>query len=851
MDEVRRQLEILDRRLKGRWWFFTELVSTSPLLSIAIGLIVGIVIQYYLNLSYSVWLLTGCIVFAAGVTICIIQRTSSDHKLRLTVSVTIAVICSVCLGGIRLISFNHARHNDIRNIVSAEPVLASIRGEIISEPYTKDDSEWAFNRFVFTDSSSSFYLKMAEAETTEGWAEVTGIVRVYVDEPLLDLKAGDYIHAYCRLNSFKPATNPGQFDVADYLAKRNVYVGVTIKSRGAIKKLRDGKVNKFRKFRTHLRKKASELLFDDSIDDEQQRGLLEALLLGRRGNIDRDTYRAFEKTGLLHFVSLSGMHLGILASVAWWLARLAGLLKRGRAIVCAIVIIIFLLVVPPRAPTIRAGVICFVFCAAHVFRRSPNPLNTLSLAALILLIIRPTGLFEAGWQLSFTSVLGILCFIEPIRNWLHTILVSPVNRFLSKFKYLFVLSRLFSYSISMFAVGFSAWLGGAGVLLYHFHSVNPFTCVYTVIAFPLVAWILSIGFIKVIVSLAFPATGVFLSIALEGLSEGLIWVVKFLSETGPTEILIGKVSLEVIVLYYAGIAILVQMWHLRLLWRTIGIVALICCLVIGVSFNKWIGSSELQMTVLDVGHGQAIVVRSPNGTNLFDAGSQFKQDIGSRVVLPFLKYNGIKHIDAIFISHDDIDHINGLIEIVQSCRVNHVYASEAFLNATKESSTAKFLSKSLAKEGLAIEPLGKADIVHGVTVLWPDGRACEDKSLSDNDTSIVSMIEYAGKRILLCSDIGKYPQNRLIESGVDFRADVVIAPHHGSLRTTDPAFLVKASGDYFICSCGSGYYARAKKWQIGGPGQWFFTAQGGAVSVIVEKTGKIKIITEKGLIVAR
>ncbi len=159
MDEVTRKLELLDKRLRGRWWFLGDLISTSPLFLITISLITGIIVQSYLNISILLWLATGFIVLVMGGIICGLKVISSQY--RSVISVGIAVVCALCLGSVRLTSFNSAPANDIRNYVSEERVLATIRGEIISEPYLQNNSGWAFERFVFTDQASSFYLKLS------------------------------------------------------------------------------------------------------------------------------------------------------------------------------------------------------------------------------------------------------------------------------------------------------------------------------------------------------------------------------------------------------------------------------------------------------------------------------------------------------------------------------------------------------------------------------------------------------------------------------------------------------------------------------------------------------------------
>jgi len=432
MEDIARKLALIDEQLAGRN-IHKRLISTSPLLFAAVGLITGILLQSAFDLQISIWLTLLALLTTAAVLFFIIQYRSNhhsqltNHQSQLTnhqyALAYLALICFVCLGAIRLTSYYRPEPNDIRNFASDEPSMATIRGIIITEPYTNTNRNWKFARFKPTDPTSSFYLQLTEIEAVAGWTKAAGTVRVQVDEPVLDLKAGDYIQAYCWLDRFRPPTNPGQFNIAEYLALKNVFIAASVKSRQGIEILQAAKNDRwpdyFTKIKSRIRKTANQALVGDLSIDEQSRGLLEALLLGYRRNIDSDTYKAFRKTGLLHFISLSGMHFGILIGIVWWLSKIAGLLKRGRAIVCIIAIAVFLLVVPPRAPTVRAAIIGWVFCASYLFRRHSNSTNTLSLAAIILLLIRPTNLFEAGWQLSFATVLGILVFSERIGNFLH------------------------------------------------------------------------------------------------------------------------------------------------------------------------------------------------------------------------------------------------------------------------------------------------------------------------------------------------------------------------------------------------------------------------------------------------
>ena len=559
MDDIQRKLALIDKQLAGGLAnLHKHIISTCPLLFAAFGLIAGILLQHYLGLSVRFWVILLAVCAASAVLLFVIERADRPGSLALVLLSSCALLCFACLGGIRLIKYRQPRPGDIRNFVSDERKLATIRGRIVTEPYI-DQRRWEFARFQFTDPASSFYLKIREVKTIDGWAKAGGTVRVQVAEPVLDAKEGDYIEAFCWLDRFKGPTNPGQFDIAKYLSRRSVFIAASVKSRDGIQQLSISdcrfpiESGIFTKIKSKLRQTATQALVGELQMEEPSRGLLEALLLGYRRNIDSGTYLAFRRTGLLHFISLSGMHLGIFIGIIWWLCKTAGLMKRGRAIICIIAIGIFLLIVPPRAPTIRAAIIGWVFCASFLFRRRSNSLNTLSLAAIILLLIRPTNLFEPGWQLSFASVLGLVLFCHRIHFFLYE-KITGHSWFREKPKakpFFRIVSRPGPYLLRLFSTGLTAWLSGAGILLYHFYTINPVTSIWTVVVFPLVGLILTIGYLKIILSLLLPTVALGLGVIVTKLAEFLIWIVEHIAQLDISQILIGHVPVAPIIFYYA------------------------------------------------------------------------------------------------------------------------------------------------------------------------------------------------------------------------------------------------------------------------------------------------------------
>ena len=839
MDDIKRKLAEIDSILTGRDALGRQIINACPLLFVSLGLIAGIIIQNHTDLPIHFWLITA-ILSAAAVLFYALR-----YSRHLYVTACLTLLCFLCLGAIRWTNYHSPAPNDIRNLISRNRTLATIKGTILTDPYIDEGRNWKFARFRHTDPPAAFYMALDQVKTIDGWAKVTGTLRVHLAEPVMDLKTADRIKAYCWLDTFKPPRNPGQFNTAEYLKRKGVFVTATIKSRDSIELLSPASAGILHKLKRKLKMAATVALVGDISDQQESYGLLAALLLGSRANISSETYHAFEQTGLLHFISLSGMHLGILVGIFWWICKIAGLSKPARATVCIIGIVTFLLVVQLRTPTLRAAIIALAYCASFLFGRRTNPFNTLSLAAIILLLINPAGIFEPGWQLSFASVLGILFFTKKIKNFIDQ---HFINRIRGEKNQKYIAAPAISLIANMFAVGFSAWIGGAGILLYHFYTINPLTAVWTIIVFPLVALILISGFAKMILAALLPTAAAALTLLTTAVCDLLIYIVKFIAGLNISEILIGSTKPPMIFLYYAFILLAAYQHHKYRTAKKIICIAMIFSAITLLGVTKWQRThrNNLILTILDVGHGQAILAQLPPNNNiLFDAGSLTHKNIGSRIVTPFLKYNAINKINRIIISHNDSDHINGIPEIAEYTDVADLYANEAFFDKTDNWGTAKFLDDTLTQKGLKIKPADKKFRIGNATItaLWPTEPFTKNLSISDNDKSTVTLIEFAGKRILLCSDIEKFAQNQLLKTFGDLRANIVIAPHHGSGKTLDTSFIDTLNPDILICSGGQKQYENQKLRKRLHCKKILFTAENAAITICVKSDGSIEYQT--------
>lgn len=806
MDEMKRKLSLIEAQMSPLR-LYAQRLAKSPLLFVAIGLIAGIVVQesFCNRLVRSPWPWLGGLGLCSAALFLYVVR-ARDRAIP-EVAAPIVLLCFVCLGALRLIAFGTSEPNGIERLVGSERVLATLRGRIVTTPY-EDPGNWCFADFAFTDPSSSFYMKVQKAKTATGWVTTTGTVRVHVDEPTPNLKMGDLVQIYCWLHRFEGPTNPGQFNVAAYLHRRNIHIGASVPARDAIERCPGDNPGAIVAIRAKLSTAASEALLADIPVEASNRGLLQALLLGDRRDINPRTYEAFRRTGLLHLISLSGMHLGILVGMIWGLCRIVGLMKRARAVVCIVGTALFLLVVPPRAPTVRAAIIVWTFCLAVLLRRHPDPINTLSLAGIISLMIRPTQVFEPGWQLSFTAVTGILLLTARIGDLLHRLTrrwfrqtdhrAGPVRS---------LLRWLGAKSLALLATGLAAWVGGAGILLYHFYTITPLASLWTVLVFPLVGLILIAGFFRFVLFCVFPTIGWLLGELITRVADLLISVVNIMAVPDINRILIGRVAISVIVFYYVATLLALYAPIRRPNLRKAMCVGIVLILAGYLGTLKWQRThrDRLSVTALDVGHGQAIVARLPGTqTLLFDAGSLHRKDVGGRIVVPFLDYVGIDRLDAIVISHDDIDHINGIPEVAYRRRVDHIYAHETFVAEASKRPTATRLIECLRQDRHGIEPMPPAIPCGGAKVqsLWPGPIETLPEELADNDKSLVCSITFDKAAVLLCSDIERFAQRRIMNQYPDLRADIVVEPHHGSPVTQDEDFLDRLNPSIVIRSCG-------------------------------------------------
>jgi len=839
LDPIKRRLSLIDDHFAQKASLSEYFLLPSPFFILAAGFISGLIIQHHFNIP---------VIFAAATLLlcsfAVLFRKHANLQYNSVLLTLCTFLAFTSLGSIRLAAYSRPAPNDIRSLVAGR-TLAKIRGTISTTPKIETRDQWLFAKYVWTDPATIFYMDLKQANTTRDWQDVKGTVRVQIAEPVKNIATGDHIQMHCWLDTFQPPSNPGQFDITKYLATRNVFVAANVVSATSIDILSKAPANSFTSIKNKLKTFATEALIGTDIPQNSTSPLLPALILGQR-DYSSATFQAFQKTGLAHFICLSGMHMGILAGFVWYLCRFTGLAKSLRAVISIAIIILYMMVVPPRAATLRAAIICISLFLSIIIRQRPNPLNSLSFSAVALLLVRPMDIFSPGFQLSYATVLGILLLYPHISDFLmeRTLDKTTLYKdfFVQKRNFPYFLKKLLLGSMDLLCVGIAAWLGGAGILLYHFGIITPLSALWTMLVFPLVLLVLITGFTKLLLAAVFPTLSVIVGAAANWISDLLAFLVRSIASFDSSQFAIGKTLLLLVTFYYL-VLLFIRFADFKPPVKKTATALMLTILFFSLGITKYIKTppGQLTLTCLNVGHGQAAVLSLPSKKHiLFDTGSISTKNTGQRVLLPFLYDRGIDNIDAVVISHDDIDHINGLPEVVTRFPKTTVYATDSFLQQTKSRSSAAFLAGHLKELNINILPVDLLSLIPRqvqITSLWPTDDICADPAVSDNDKSLVCLIEYANKKILLCSDIEQLAQNTIIQKHPELTVDVILMPHHGSVRNLQNSFISSLNPKTVIISCSKKRTASAFK----PPGniRSFYTPIDGAVTVKIKADGNI------------
>lgn len=753
------------------------IAAYQPLVVVAVALCAGLVLDRYGPQWWGLWSVSAFALWCVWIILHRARRAAAAAATLLAcLAMTAAAWHQSC--------WSLYRDDEIAAFAAddAEPVC--VEAVVLESPRRVPAPEFDPMRPMAGGDRSRLRLRLAQVRDGELWRSASGVATLDVNGHLLGIDCGDRVQVFGQLRAARRPANPGEFDYAAYERIERRLCSIATDFPECVTVVAEG--TRWQPGRWFDRaRRAGDVALWSSLSRAQS-GLALALVLGQREQLDAAATRHFYETGTVHLLSISGLHVGLLAFVLFRLLEL-GLLRRGPALAAvAVITVAYALVIDAEPPAVRATVMVVIVCAALYSGRPFSMFNLLGAAAILVIAMNPAELFRAGTQLSFLAA-GTLAWVGPRVG--RSPPLDPLERLLARARPwpLRVAQRVGKSLGQALLITTAVWLVSAPLVLARFNLISPAALLLTpLLAMPVAVGLFS-GFILVSIGwLIWP-----LSIPLGWLCDACLWcvtaTVRYCDDVPGSHLWLPGPDEWWLLGFYALLASAAafprwrppQRWCVAILagWSAVGLL---------VSAMQRDPADQLECTFLSVGHGCAAVLSLPDGrTILYDAGQLGSPTAAARAVSSYLWSRGRTRLDAVIVSHADVDHFNALPELLRRFRCGAVYVSPVMFD--EGGSAARALQQALVASAVPIREISAGDQLRStadctLAVLHPPARGTLG---SDNSNSIVLEVNYRGRRLLLPGDLESPGLDELLaEEPRD--CDVVLAPHHGSAHSDPP-----------------------------------------------------------------
>jgi len=647
-------------------------------------------------------------------------------------------------------------------------------------------------------------VRILEIRDGPRWRPAAGLSRLRVAGALAGVGPGDRVQLFAQVARPEPPLNPGQYDWAAAERRDGRLTELYCDDPRCVSVVAPAPWHDIERALYAIRSWCADQLAANV--PPRDAPLVLATLLGDQERLSEATKDAFLKTGSIHLLVISGAHVAMLAWIVWQLAAAAGLAVRAQAMATLGMVTLYAAIVGLEPSVVRATVVTATVVIGIAMGRRTSAGNLFGAAALAVMAINPSETFRSGTQFSFLAVAALILFAQ----WRPgSRAVDPLARHIAETRpwwrrcFRWCVRWAAALTLASLAVGMAI----APLVAYHFHVVTPASVLLTPLASPLIAVAIGAGLATLTIGWLIPPIGAVSGWACGAALRGTESLVSFAEHVPGSFAYVCGPPAWWLVVFYGAIAVLAILPALRPNWRWQLAAALAWIAVgVGVVGAGRTRDGELRATFLAVGHGTCAVLELPSGqTVLYDAGSLGSPEIAHRIVSSFLWSRGIGRIDAVVLSHADVDHYNAVPGLLERFDVGVVYVSPMMFDplATGGKLTApNYLRDVLAAHGVPLRTIWMNDRLRtldaGVTleVLHPPREGVMGR---DNANSIVLLVEAAGRRLLLPGDLESPGLEQVIaEEPLD--CDVLLAPHHGSEASDPPGFAAWCSPEAVVFS---------------------------------------------------
>jgi len=603
-----------------------------------------------------------------------------------------------------------------------------------------------------------------------------GLMILYSKDIEQEVNPGDTLIGRLLLNRPRDKRNPHEFNYRAYLKGKNIYYETFLDD------AQD--VIIYRRTASSI----SLLLLDmqDLISSHihkyltpRSAGILSALILGEKSEIEETTRNNFANTGVIHVLAVSGLHVGYVSLI---LITIFGLIRLPHQIQMASVIagLLFYVGLTGAAPSVmRASIMASLMIVGNLLERKSDILNILASAAFIILVLSPAQLSNIGFQLSFLAVFSIVTLFPIFKGVVSRLPISKTGSF----------GKLLYPVLDLFLVSLAAQLGTLAITIFYFNKIPIVSLVANLVVVPLIGVIVATGMSFLILGSIFPILAHLWAATIEGAVDFMLWFVQLCAQVDWAYVTIRSIQhFELILLLTAIFSITVLQYRKVIrLW--------VILLLIWMSIQTWqtlLKSPHLEIVVLDVGQGDAILIHTPNGkTMLIDTGLRFGgKDMGKDVIIPYLNYRDWSKIDILVLTHPHNDHIGGAQYLIENIDVDKVLMPDI----EYESYGYNVLCDIIHSKNIPTLPVFTGYIDSTLKPIYfrvtgPKRYDHASRPSNINNTSIVIQLFYGESSVLLTGDGEENMEHDQLHLDRLLKSDIIKAPHHGSKTSSSQDYI--------------------------------------------------------------
>lgn len=614
------------------------------------------------------------------------------------------------------------------------------------------------------------------------------------EEKINSLREGMYVRLEGMLVLPELPRNPGQFNRRIYESGKKIDFYLENPTVLEVKEQRSGVREVVEIWKTEMMNRC------EKIYPDAEAGILETMLFGEKRELSGDIKELYQAAGISHVLVISGLHISLLALAVAGILRRLGFPMPIWVILSVGVLAGYGILIGQPTTAVRALLMFFVLQGARLLGRSYDLLSALAFAGILMLLDNPDLILDGGCRLSFCAVIGVGWYVSEKNKIFRSIGEKEKRKNRGKGGK----GSSAGAILENIRAGWYLWLFTLPVMLDTFYQVSVVGILWNLVAIPLLPVIIASGGLGVVLA----GWNIFLGSLAGSPAYGMLQLyqeIGNISEKLPVGMWTpGQPSKPVIAGYYLVIFLLVlvekQLIKREKRWKIFpGMELCSMLLLLLLMAHPW--QQREKITFLDVGQGDASLLQSGGQTLLLDGGSTSQKNVGTYVILPYIKQQGISCLEAVVLTHTDQDHINGVTEVLEEGKKGWLTVKNLmypyWMEGTEQGKQLKKLAEEAGASCRKIRAgdrltIGKAEAV----VLYPKEQ---EKIAEPNAGSLVLFWKWEGVRAMFTGDLPEEKERELLQNLP--ACEILQVGHHGSATSTCREFLEQVQPSLAVISC--------------------------------------------------